>query len=292
MPSNAEPRTAAKISSPGASADAAAERALFFSRWGYYLSSIPTLLLRFRSWPRILGAFLGMSPKDPFLVELRAGGRYLVRGKMDIWVLKETCVDRDYERTTPLRDGWTVVDIGAGAGDFTISAALRGPRSKVYAFEPLAESFDLLEKNLALNEVSNVTAFPEAVAGQSGDLFLFTRSGVDGQHRTREAPDEGDSVPVRAVTLAEAFARSGIAVCDFLKIDCEGGEYDILFQASEEALARVRHIAMEYHDGVTSFSHRDLIPFLESRGFQVTRRGSPAHANIGFLFADNRRLPD
>jgi FkbM family methyltransferase len=271
------------------------ERELFFSRWRYYLSSIPTLLLQIRNWPTVLAVFLGLPVGKPFTIELRRGGRYRARSKMDVWIIKETCIDRDYERgAVPVEDGWTVVDIGAGAGDFAISVALRGPRSRVFAFEPWRESFDLMRENLALNNLSNVQPFPEAVAGKRGELVLSTPTGIEGQHRTSDAagaPSPSDSgVRVPAVPLSEVLDRSGIAVCDFLKIDCEGGEYDILFHAGEEALGRIRHIAMEYHDGVTPWSHRDLVAFLESHGFTTRRRPSPAHANLGFLFAANRRL--
>lgn len=276
-------------SAAAAEADAA-ERALVFSRWSYYLGSIPTLLFRIRNWGTVLAAFLHLPLRTPFTIELRDGGRYRARSAMDVWIIKETCIDRDYERgATPIQDGWTVVDIGAGAGDFAISAARRAPRSRVYAFEPWAESFDLMRENLALNGVTNVSPFPEAVAGKSGELFLFTPTGIEGQHRTGDS-DTGAGVPVPAVTLAQAFERSSIEVCDFLKIDCEGGEYEILFQAGSEALGKIRHIAMEYHDGVTAWSHRDLVAFLEEHGFETTRRPSPAHANLGFLFAANRRL--
>lgn len=271
---------------------ATTERALFFSRWGYYFSSIPTLLLRIRNWTTILAVFLGAPVRKPFTVELRDGGRYRARSRMDVWIIKETCIDRDYERgATAVRDGWTVVDIGAGAGDFAISVGRRAPQTRVYAFEPFAESFDLMRENIAMNGVTNVMPFPEAVAGRTGSLFLSTPTGIEGQHRTAGAASEA-SVPVRAVTLSELFARSGIETCDFLKIDCEGGEYDILFHAGSDALARVRHIAMEYHEGVTEWSHRDLVAFLEKSGFDTVRRPSPAHANLGFLFAANRRLAD
>jgi FkbM family methyltransferase len=276
---------------------AAAERALLLSRWRYYLSSIPTLLLAIKNWPTVLAVFLGLPVRTPFTIELRGGGRYRARSRMDVWIIKETCIDRDYERgMVPVEDGWTVVDIGAGAGDFAISVALRGPRCRVLAFEPWKESFDLMRENLALNALSNVQPFPEAVAGRRGELVLTTPTGIEGQHRTSAtteaqaaAEPRAPGVRVPAVSLAEAFDRSGVSVCDFLKIDCEGGEYDILFHAGD-ALARVRHIAMEYHDGVTPWSHRDLVVFLEANGFDTRRRPSPAHANLGFLFAANRRL--
>ena len=279
-------------SSRATSPDRAAERALLFSRWRYYLASIPTLLLRIRNWPDVLAVFLGRKPSRPFPIELRGGGKFLVRSAMDIWIVKETCLDRDYERgAVAVQDGWTVLDIGAGAGDFAVSVARRCPHSRVHAYEPFRESFGLLLENAALNGVENVTPFAEAVAGERGELFLYTTTGLEGQHRTSPgARDPDPALRVAAVTLEDALDRTGSPVCDFVKIDCEGGEYDILFRSSEAALARIRHLAMEYHEGVTSYGHRDLVAFLESRGFRTQRRPNPAHANIGFVFAENRRL--
>ncbi|MEP6802452.1 MAG: FkbM family methyltransferase [Acidobacteriota bacterium] len=269
------------------------ERALLFSRWRYYLASIPTLLLRIRSWPAVLAIFAGLPVKRPVTIVLQDGSRFRVRGRMDVWIIKETCLDRDYERgAVSVEDGWTVVDIGAGSGDFAISVARRSARSRVFAFEPLPESFGLLLENLRLNGLSNVTPFPEAIAGRQGELLLYTKTGLEGQHRTAQTatPETGGALRVPSISLEAAFDRSDITVCDLLKIDCEGGEYDILFGASAEALSRVRHIAMEFHDGITAHSHEDLVPYLESHGFRVRTRPNPAHANLGFLFAANRRL--
>ncbi len=286
------PTTSPKTSDRTSEPFDAAERALFLSRWAYYLGSVPSLLLRIRNWPRVLALFLGVPLPKPFTVELRDGGRYRVRSRMDVWIIKETCIDHDYERgATAVQDGWTVVDIGAGAGDFAISVALRGPKCRIYAFEPFRESFDLMQENLDLNGLTNVVPFPEAVSGSSDELRLSTSNGIEGQHRTARSDTAQAGVAVPAVTLAQLFERSAITVCDFLKIDCEGGEYEILLQAGDEAISRIRHIAMEYHDGVTAFSHPDLVAFLEAHGFETTVRPNPAHAYLGFLFAANRRRP-
>jgi FkbM family methyltransferase len=263
-------------------------RNIFVSRWIYYLSSIPTLLTKVRPRPAVLSAFLGLPVKSPFPIRLPDGTRFLVRNALDIWLVKESCLDRDYERdAVAIRDGWTIVDVGAGTGEFAVSVARRNPRSIVHAFEPLPESFALLEENVRLNGLSNVHAVQKAVAGAAGAVTLHAPSGLAGQHRTtreRDAPPL-DAIPADATTLDAAFAELGTPGCDFLKIDCEGAEYEILFAASAATLRRVRHIAMEYHEGVTAHSSADLQRFLESHGFRVWTRPNRAHREIGFLFA-------
>src|SRR3712207_2539926 len=100
---------------------------MLLSRAAYYAASIPTLLLGVRNPARVLATMLGFPVRRPFVLALRGSGlRLWVRGRMDVWIVKETCLDRDYERGgIALRDGWVVVDIGAGLGDFSVQAARR-----------------------------------------------------------------------------------------------------------------------------------------------------------------------
>lgn len=269
-----------------ASADAEESRKVgWLSRWRYYLGSISTILLRVRPTLRVLSAFIGLT-RRPFTIELPGGCRFRVRNRMDIWIIKETCLDRDYERDfVPVENGWTVVDVGAGLGDFTVFVARRCPDSTIFAFEPLPESYDLLVANLVLNRLANVRTVPGALAGTSGTLHLSSQPGLAERSRTHTGPADGPTFPVPAIGLAQAFERFGIQQCDFLKMDCEGAEYDILFGAPEDALRRIRRIAMEYHEGVTPYGREDLVRLLERNGFVVETRPNPAHREIGFLFA-------
>jgi FkbM family methyltransferase len=262
------------------------------SRWIYYLSSIPTILLGMRPLAGILRLFLGLPVARPVEVTLGSGARFRVSTRMDVWILKESCLDRDYERGGRLEPDWTVVDVGAGMGDFTVHAARLCPQGRVYAFEPLPESFARLEEHLRINGVTNVRAFPEAIAAADGALALYTVTGLSGQHRT--AGDgtgrSGPAIAVKATTLSAAFERLAIARCDFLKIDCEGAEFEILLGLPDSTLARIARIALEYHDHVTPHSHEDLARFLEARGFRVRIHPSPAWRELGFLYAENPAL--
>jgi FkbM family methyltransferase len=260
------------------------------SRGWYYLTSLPTLLLGIRNWPLVVALFVGLPVRTPATIHLRNGPRFRVRTRMDVWIIKETCLDRDYERhAVAVQDGWTVVDIGGGLGDFAVCVAHAHPGCTVHAYEPFPQSYALLRDNLALNGVEdNVRAFPQAVLGRAGTVTLDTGTGVPVRHRTADlAPDEsGDpgALAVASVTLDDALRD--LPRCDFLKIDCEGGEYEILFNASAATLAKLRHVALEYHEGVTRYTRADLARFFEQHGFRVRTTPNPAHRHIGFLHAE------
>jgi FkbM family methyltransferase len=253
----------------------------FISRWRYYLTSIPTLLLNIRERGKVLRIFTGRPVPLPTVITLNSGLKFTVRTAMDIWIIKETCLDQDYETNgIPLQDGWTVVDIGAGLGDFTVYAAHKLPNSTVYAYEPFPESYALLLENLKLNNIDNVQTFAQAIGASEQSLYLNTQTGIPVKHSTSAAA-AADTLAVEGVTLDAAFAH--LDRCDFLKMDCEGAEYAILFNASADTLKKIRHLSMEYHE--TEHTHTELVEFLERHGFTVKVTANPAHDHIGFLYA-------
>jgi FkbM family methyltransferase len=203
---------------------------------------------------------------------------------MDVWIVKETCLDRDYERVgVPVEDGWTVIDIGAGIGDFTLDTALRQPNSTIHAYEPFPESFDLLEENALLNNVQNVRTFNEAVdAGTDAVQLALTGAAV--QHSTAIGVASGSTITATAVTLGQVLDRVG-CVCNLLKMDCEGAEYGILFSAGSQALEGIERIVLEYHDNVVNFSHEDLVEFLREKGYRVRCYPSRVQPDLGLIFA-------
>ena len=258
------------------------------SRITYYLSSIPTILGQIKNWyalPKLLG-------QKPIIVHLHNGLQFTVRNLMDVWVLKETCLDRDYEvNGVQIEDGWHVIDIGAGLGDFSILTAYEHPNSQVYAFEPFPESFELLQTNKRLNGSQNIHTFQIAVSSKSKHMQLLT-TGEAVQHTTTDSTVSGTAssmIEVEGLSLADVLKVNEIAHCHFLKLDCEGSEFDILLNATAETLQKFEHICLEYHDGFTEFSHGDLVAHLQKQGFTVSTTPNPVHNYLGFLYA--RRQP-
>jgi len=260
-------------------------------RLKYYLSSAVTILTEVQNWPLFVWSFLGLPIRKPFIIRLkRSGARFKVRNPMDVWVVKETYLDKGYEQYgTPLQPGWTVIDIGGGIGDFSVFAARERGCAAVYTYEPFPESFALLQDNLELNHVKTVRAFPYAVAGKAGIRALDTTQKEPGQFRTTgtHVPAGPGSVQVYSLTLAEIMAGLQTGGCHFLKMDCEGAEYEIFFNTEAGSLERIQHICLEYHDHVTQFSHVDLVRFFRERGFSVKLLPSSVQPHIGFIYAQN-----
>jgi FkbM family methyltransferase len=207
---------------------------------------------------------------------------------MDAWIMKETCLDRDYEvNCVHIRDNWTVVDIGAGIGDFAVGVAKEHPNCRVYACEPFPESFSLFKENIELNAVQNVSEFQIAIGSESAEMTLAA-TGDAVQHTTTDSTVAGNAasrIKVQSLSLTDFFEVNRIEHCNFLKLDCEGCEFEILLNAGSEILQKIDHICLEYHDGFTEFSHHDLVDYLEQNGFRVAAIPNPVHKYLGFLHA-------
>jgi FkbM family methyltransferase len=256
------------------------------SRLVYYSRSLPTLFKGFQNPGQILAIFLGIPGAAPAEIGLRTTGwRFRVRQRMDVWIIKETCLDRDYLSAFDLKPGWTIIDIGAGLGDFTILASKSCLHSTVHAYEPLADSFRLLRHNLALNSANNVA--PYQIAVSSGREESLVARGEKTSASTRFQEGEGADA-VAANSLTQVLDRLPEGRCDLLKIDCEGCEYDFLLSAGPETLDRIGRITMETHRGLGTGSPEQLVSYLAGNGFNVEVRPNPVHQWLGFLYAWRR----
>jgi len=258
-------------------------------KYAYYVGSILTLLGGIQNPVNTVLTFLKVKPAGVQTIQLaKSRLQFKVRGTMDIWSVKETLLDRFYEKYgTPVQDGWNILDIGGGIGEFTIFAAAGQPAARVAAFEPFPESFQLLKKNLALNGLGHVQIFTDAIGAQNGQISLDISGGEplmiqSGQQETLKS---SNTISVNCITLENALDRLAFSTCHLLKLDCEGAEYQILMDAAPQVLERIQRIVMEYHDNPGQRTHKDLEVYLASQGFQVKSVPNVVHNHLGYLYA-------
>lgn len=164
-----------------------------------------------------------------------------------------------------------VVDIGANIGVFTLFAACK-TRNKIYAYEPFPENFEILNRNIQANSITNVVTEKAAVTDHIGSAKLLINESSDG-HRLINRSIERELqkyIQVPTVTLQSIMDDNHLEHIDFLKIDCEGSEWAILTSTPKEYLKRIRKIAMEFHDNVPLHKHDTIQQLLADIGFVVT----------------------
>lgn len=256
----------------------------------YYFTSIIKLLIAFENPFLISRIFLRLTAIQEHIIKLKSNGiRFHIRDGMDIWSIKETFLDRFYEKyATPIGMGWVIIDIGAGIGDFSIFAAIKHPQNVVFAFEPFSGSYNLLTKSLNLNGITNVKPFAQAVAGHSGSLVLDLTSGAPlkfQSYRIEQKPSTFNQLIVPCLSLGDLFSSLNINHCDLLKLDCEGGEYNLLYNTPDVVFECIHRIIMEYHELEDSHSHRRLIEYLKGKGYSVQSYPNVVHNYLGYIYA-------
>ena len=168
-----------------------------------------------------------------------------------------------------------IVDIGANIGvTALIFSKIVG--SKVFCFEPVVENCVWIEKNLKINNCENVKVIQSAVAKHSGNVFFETNDvSVGGKVVNTISKNVATQRNVSAINLKEMLSYIGNETIFFLKIDCEGGEYDIIEQFDGKIATRVRYISMEIHDIDSKRNIRTISRQLESLGYNLFYKKDP-----------------
>lgn len=149
------------------------------------------------------------------------------------FITKETLIDRIYEKFMTVEEGDVVVDIGASIGPFTYSILDKNPKH-VYCLEPDCKEFQTLLKNV---EGEPVTCIMAGIALEDREL-------VDSSYSF------GDySMDMNTITLKTLFELYDLEKIDFLKTDCEGGEYSLFSEENYELISKIRKISGEWHLG-------------------------------------------
>ncbi len=186
-----------------------------------------------------------------------------------------------------------VVDVGGNIGTFALWAARQARRGRIYSFEPVLENFKLLQENLKLNRIANVTPMRGAVMGQSGTVRILTRELANARLAgTGVSSPSEPGEEVDAYTLSEIFEMNGIDRCHYLKLDCEGAEYDILAKLPSETAERIDRVVMEYHarrPETKIDDARELLDHLQAKGFTIERWTDTLGYNTGHIWARRAR---
>ncbi len=127
-----------------------------------------------------------------------------------------------------LQPGSCFVDVGANIGYYSVIAAqCVGDAGRVYAFEPEADNFVLLQKNIAHNALGNVHAVHAALSDHSGSATLYLNEDNRGDHQVYAAGDARTAQAIALLAGAEYFDQREARI-DVIKIDTQGAEAQVL----------------------------------------------------------------
>jgi len=215
------------------------------------------------------GKLVDIHMRDGLKITLR-------RDRMDAVVVAEIFFDNCYLRDLSLPPNPIVVDIGGFIGDFALYAAARLRARRVVVCEPSPRNWLLLVKNIQDNHCEDrVIMVNKAVT--DGRAVMLDIEAPDRGGKPESPPTDrvaSKKKPVDCISLAALLEEFKIPEMHLLKIDCEGGEYEILLSISPEVLAGIRNIVFEYHE-IDGFSEKlkAVRERLVAEGFAVKTRG-------------------
>ena len=135
-----------------------------------------------------------------------------------------------------LKPGMVVMDTGTHHGLYSLLAAkCVGSSGCVRSFEPSPRERKYLKQNLVINHCHNVTVESIALGSSGGRSQLFVVEGDKDSCNSLRPPSEpvtSQKVPVEIQSLDEYLMNQGIEKVDFIKLDVEGGELEVLRGAS------------------------------------------------------------
>ena len=249
----------------------------------------------YKNWPICFLDYLGLLKNRELIYHLRNGVKYKIKGGSGAFqIINETWILNHYSPNPKfaIKDNFIVIDVGANIGSFSIFAGKSAQKIEVFSYEPVKENFGLLLENIKINNLQNVKPFNLALSNQRGKKKIYINKSDSGAYSFLAAHsffnfNKKYYLEVGCITLKDVFELNKIGKCNFLKIDVEGAEYEILFNTPKEIFRKIHLICLEFHDALTApkYTHQDLMSFLTDLNFEVKK-----HNKFNLLYAINKEF--
>lgn len=126
-----------------------------------------------------------------------------------------------------------------------------------------------MTKNVETNNTTNITCINRAL-GIVSEIRYLVEGDIPGGHKLA-TKEEGEAIPdlmkVETVTLDSVFIEHNISKIDFLKLDCEGSEGEIISSLNSDGWKRIKKVAIEFHDNRSLLNHDQIMQILIAEGF-------------------------
>ena len=202
----------------------------------------------------------------------------------DLNTLNEVFVQQTYRwLCTDMKKDTVVVDIGGYIGETAIYFAMFDRAKKVYAYEPVYNSYKRGVANIAASGLGGKIRFINAAIGKA-DTKIFLPKNINGitMLDAERLSDRGNSntYTIDVKTLDSVLDRIGRSKDVVIKLDSDGNEADILRECD---LGNVYRIQLEFHE-----SYSEVISILRRKRFKTgtrNRHRGVIYKDIGDIYA-------
>lgn len=186
--------------------------------------------------------------------------------------------DRSFFKNIIIND---IIDVGVAKG--TNFLLKRFPNSNYYFIEANKNYYDYIKKNLLTKFKAKLF---KTAAGKFEGTKLFYLSGPISSFYKRSKFNFSRSTRVRIKTLDKILANEKISKKSILKIDCEGGELDVL-KGATDILKKVSYVIVEIRlQNINAYNPSELVNYLFKNNFYWYEILKIYYAKIGIDFID------
>jgi FkbM family methyltransferase len=166
------------------------------------------------------------------------------------------------------KNGDIVVDVGAHIGLYSIISSKRvGPKGKVIAIEADPSNFEMLNRNLGLNNLTSVKALNCIAHSIEAQMALSDYETIlSGKHQKYLSKEK--NVDVQVNTQDNLLQRNGIKQVNWIKIDVEGAELEVL-KGAHNILSNSNDISILIEIHGISHLYKPIMEFLKSYNFRI-----------------------
>jgi FkbM family methyltransferase len=222
--------------------------------------------------------FILLQQKKGELIITTSHGQRMRLNRSDKGISRQLAKYHDHEPisteiiSTIIKEGMTIIDIGSNIGHYAlIESGLVGSRGRIIAIEPMSENIELLNFNLKLNAINNVTVMQGAVSDYDGIgiLYVSPLSNWNSLQKTPSWHPAQGTREINTMKLDTLINNMNIPV-DLIRMDIEGGELRA-FKGMAETLKKYKpRIAVEMHTFIIGKdSSIEIIEVLKSLGYHT-----------------------
>jgi len=180
-----------------------------------------------------------------------------------------------------IKDDDIVYDIGANMGYY--SMAFSDCCKQVYAFEPLPKNLEIVEQHIAENNINNVDIFPYAITDEDKTLIFTSSQGTASNTYKTDSEtfqSASNTIEVEGKSLDNLVLNGEIPPPNFIKIDVEGAELDLLHGAEKVLLKYKPAVVVATHDMVIPGIKDKCLAFLDKVNYKYSKT-SDLKDNVG-----------
>ena len=189
--------------------------------------------------------YFNLTKKSHVIFETKNGIKLKIRTRTtdlmaltNVWLIEEY-VDDEFN----IESNDIVLDIGGHIGLFALFASQFCKNGKIFCFEPIQENYKMLIENININKIKNIYPNNLAVTKDTSTAKIFLNDDESGHSMFIE---NKSFVQIDSKSLFDVFVDNRIEECNFLKLDCEGAEYEIIESLEPDFFSKIDKISQRF----------------------------------------------